>query len=148
VYVELSGAGTFALSLDNASGPTVADNYDMPDVSFMTGHATISVTDADETSNLTVFSLGSISTLDTDVFRDDVDYDGVADVALVTILSTDGKFGGIRMGNTSFFATSGMTGIYAPGVQVVGPVNIGDIRAADGAEPVLVMDSAEVVRVA
>lgn len=57
-------------------------------------------------------------------------YDGVADIALVTIDGTDGEFGGVRTGNVSYFHDSGYTGIYAPGVDLA-VLNIGDLSASD-----------------
>ena len=48
----------------------------------------------------------------------------MADVAVVAISSTNGKFGGLRAANASFFATKGLTGIYAPGIDFAGPVFI------------------------
>jgi hypothetical protein len=68
-------------------------------------------------------------------------YDGVADLAFVAIQSANGKFGALRLANVNFWNTKGLTGVYAPSVQFVGPIYIGDINARDDANPVLVVGS-------
>jgi hypothetical protein len=148
VQVEFSGAGTLTLTLDNASGPAPAANYNQPGVSYMKGHAGIVISGANETTNVSVVSVGRLTAVNQGLFRDDVTYDGVADIAFIAILSTNGKFGSVRTGNTSYFATNGFTGVYAPGVQFTGPVFVGDISAADTATPVLVLGAAGDTRVA
>jgi hypothetical protein len=82
------------------------------------------------------------------LFRDDVTYDGVANIAFIAIQSTNGQFGGVRTGNVEYYASSGFTGLYAPGVAFAGPINIGDIQAFDNAQPLLVVGSAADVRIA
>lgn len=169
VQVEFSGAGTLSLVLDSStvSGPVAPLNYHQPGVSYMQGHAGIVITGANETTHVAVFSVGRVSAVDpTGAFditqpigaandparngstlfqgRPAGAYDGMADIAFIAISSTDGKFGGVRAGNTRFFATKGFTGLQAPGVQFTGPVNIGDIAAFDTALPVLVLGSANV----
>ncbi|HYP16492.1 MAG TPA: serine hydrolase, partial [Opitutus sp.] len=76
------------------------------------------------------------------LFRADVTYDGIADIAYVAIASANGRFGGLRCANTEFSASNGITGVYAPGVQFMGPVYIGDVDAFDFATPALVIGSA------
>jgi hypothetical protein len=147
VQVEFSGAGALTLALDDASGPAQPLFYNQPDVAYMKGHAQIVITDADETTNVSVFSVGRFTALNQALFRDDVTYDGMADIGCLAILSANGKFGGVRTGNTSYFATKGYTGVYAPDVQFTGPVFVGDIRAHDDATPVLLLGSADDVRI-
>jgi outer membrane protein assembly factor BamB len=142
VQVEFAGAGTLSLVLDNASGPAPAVNYDQPSISYMKGHAGIVITGADETTNVSVFSVGRITAVNQALFKPDVTYDGMADLAYIAIASANGKFGGVRAANASFLATKGITGIYAPGVSFTGPVRVGDIAASDTAAPVLVLGSA------
>lgn len=146
VQVEFSGEGTLSIVLANPTGPAVPANYNQ-NVTYMKGHATIVVSGADESTNLLIFSVGRFTALNQALFRDEVVYDGFADIASVSIFSTNGKFGGLRASNTSFFANEGLTGIYAPGVEFVGPVFVGDITAVDNARPVLLLGSASDVRV-
>ncbi|MEO5959555.1 MAG: serine hydrolase, partial [Opitutaceae bacterium] len=115
---------------------------------YMKGHAGIVVTGANATTNLSVFSVGRGNAVNQAFFRDDVTYDGLADIAFVAISSADGKFGGLRTANASYFATRGVAGIYAPGVEFGGPVLIGDINAADAATPTLAIGAGADVRIA
>jgi hypothetical protein len=147
VQVEFSGAGTLSLVMDDASTPAPAVNYNQPDVDYVKGHVAIVITGADETSNVMVFTVGRITAVNQSLFRDDVDYSGVAGIAYIAIQSTDGKFGGVRTGDVTYFATAGFTGVYAPGVQFLGPVNIGEIAAYDSAQPVIVLGSCESSRI-
>jgi hypothetical protein len=147
VQVEFSGAGTLSLRLDPVSGPSLATNYNQPGVAYMKGNASIVVTGADETSNLSIFSVGRANAVNQALFRDGVSYGGVADIASVVIVSPDGKFGGLRAGNVNFVATKGLAGVCAPGVQFYGPVYVGNITAADTASPMLLVGSASEVRI-
>ena len=142
VQVEFSGAGTLSITLDNPSGPKLAQNYEQPGVAYMQGHARIVITGADETTNVSVFSVGRMTAVNQDLFKSTVDYDGVADLAYIVILSSNGRFGGVRAANANFLASSGFTGLCAPGVHFDGPVNIGDINAAGSATPMLLVGSA------
>jgi hypothetical protein len=137
VQVEFTGAGSLTVRLSEDTGPSEPTFYVQPRVSYMKGHATIVVVGANETTNLSVFSVGRANAVNQSLFRDDVTYDGVADIALIAISSENGKFGGLRCANVSFFASHGLTGIYAPTVQFSGPVYVGDINAFDGASPTL-----------
>ena len=147
VQVEFSGPGTLSLVLDAASGPTLPAKYNQA-TTYMKGHAGIVLTSATANTNLTVFSVGRANAANQGLFRSDVTYDGLADIAFIAITSTDGKFGGVRAANASLFATKGFTGIYAPGVQFTGPVFVGDLNAIGEATPVLILGSGSDVRVA
>ncbi len=147
VQVEFSGAGTAALSLENPTGPAAPVKYNQPGVFYMKGHASIIVTGANETSNLAVFTVGTITAVNQALFPNGTTYDGVADIGLISIATTNGKFGGIRAGNASFFRTTGLTGISAPGVAVQGPVFIGDITADANASSVMIFGSTTDVRI-
>ncbi len=147
VQVEFSGAGSLTLNLDNATGPATATNYTQPSVSYMKGHGSIVITGANETTNLAVYSLGILTAGDPTILRSGVTYDGMADLAYVAIASANGKFGGLRTANASYYGTKGITGVFAPNVQFTGPVYVGDINAFDAATPVLVIGSASDVRV-
>lgn len=147
VQVEFSGSGVLSIVMDGASGPSLATKYNQPDIAYMKGHAGIVITGADESTNVSVFTVGRKTAVNQALFRDDVHYDGVADLAFIAILSSNGKFGGLRAANASFFATRGVTGIYAPQVKFTGPVYVGDIQASDSAQPFLAIGSSPDVRV-
>ncbi len=147
VQVEYSGAGTVTLTLENPTGPATPVKYNQPDVFYMKGHASLVITGANETSNLTIFTLGTATGFNPALFPAGTTYDGVADIGLISIASTNGKFGGIRAANGSFFRTSGLTGISAPGVAFQGPVYVGDITADANATGVLVFGSTTEVRI-
>src|SRR5690606_13595585 len=106
------------------------------------GHASIVIAGADATTNVSVFSVGRDNAINKTLFKDGVDYDGIADIAYIAILSADGKFGGVRTANTNYFATKGTTGLYAPNVEFLGPVYIGNITAFDDAQPTLILGTA------
>lgn len=148
VQVEFSGPGTLTLLLDGAGSPAPARHYNQPAVSYVKGHAAVLVTGATEATHLSIFSVGRITALDASLFRDDVDYDGMADIGYVAIMSANGRFGGLFTANASYWHTRGYTGLYAPGVQFTGAVRLGDIGATDGATPLLVVGSAENISVA
>lgn len=167
VQLEFSGRGTLSLVLEEASGPATAINYVQP-VTYMKGHAGIIITGYDETTNLSITSVGRLTAFDptgkwdmtkpvsdandpaangNPIFKADVRYDGIADLAYVVFIPGSNKFGGIRAAGASFFAHRGYTGIYAPTVEFHGPVFVGDIDAFDSAQPVLVLGSASDVRI-
>lgn len=147
VQVEFSGAGSLSLVLDSPSGPSPAIRYNQPGVVYMKGHAGIVITGADATTNVSVFSVGRTTAVNQALFRDDVSYDGVADIAFIAISSVDGKFGGVRAANASYFATKGHTGILAPDVEFGGPVFVADVHAAESATAVLRLGRAADIRV-
>jgi hypothetical protein len=146
VQVEFFGAGTLTVVLDSSTGPATAVKYNQA-TTYMRGHAGITVTGADETTNLSIFSVGSITATNQALFRTDVSYDGMADVAFVAIASQNGKFGGLRAANASFNHTRGVTGVYAPNVIFTGPVFLHDINGYDNATAMLVIGSATETRV-
>lgn len=147
VQVEFGGAGTLTLTLENASGPAVAAKYNQPSVTYWKGHPSIVITGANETTYLSVFSVGSVTAVDQSLFKTGTTYDGMADLGLVSISSTNGKFGGIKLGNASFFRAAGFTGLDARGIAVQGPLYIGDINADASATPVLLVGSATDARI-
>lgn len=146
VQVEFSGSGTLSLVLDDVNGPALPANYNQ-NVTYMKGHASIVITGANETTNVGVFSVGRITAVNPALFKSEVVYDGMADIAYLAIQSTNGKFGGLRTANTRYFATKGLTGIYAPGVQFSGPVYVSDISASDAAKPVFIIGSSPDTRI-
>ncbi len=147
VQVEFSGAGTLSLTLDNVSGPALPVNYNQGTV-YMKGHANIVIAGANESTNVSVFSVGRLTAVNQTLFSKPVSaYDGFADIGFIAILSTNGKFGGLRTANASYSATQGYTGVYAPGVAFVGPVYVGDINAAGTATPGLILGSADITQI-
>lgn len=148
VQVEFTGAGTLSVVLDGASMPKPPANYNQPGVAYVVGHAGLVIAGADETSNVTVFSVGRLTAIDQTLFKAEVVYDGVANLSFIAIQSANGKFGGIRTGNVHYYANRGFTGIYAPGVEFAGPVNVGDITAFESATPLLVFGAVGTVRIA
>ena len=64
VQIEFSGAGTLSVVLDRASGPAAPLNYQQPSVGYMKGHAGIVITGANETTNVSVFSVGRATAFD------------------------------------------------------------------------------------
>ncbi|MEO5958296.1 MAG: immunoglobulin domain-containing protein [Opitutaceae bacterium] len=134
VQVEYSGPGTLTIALDGATGPAAAQNYNQPGVAYMKGHARIIIDGAEATSHVSIFSVGKITAVDQSLFRSNVTYDGMADIASLTIHTLYGQFGGVRTANASYFANAGYTGLYAPGVEF-DRVYIGDINASDTASP-------------
>jgi hypothetical protein len=141
VQVEFSGAGTLTIVLDGATGPAAPAKYNQPGVLYMRGHANIIVAGANETTNVSVFSVGRNTAVNQALFRSDVSYDGMADIGSVSIASTNGKFGGVRAANANYWNIKGYTGVYAPGIQFVGPVYTGDLSASDTATPVIFFGS-------
>ncbi|HVU24849.1 MAG TPA: immunoglobulin domain-containing protein [Opitutus sp.] len=140
VQVEFSGAGTVSIVLDAATGPANPVNYNQT-FPYMKGHAGIVITGANETSNLLVFTVGKVTAVNQALFKDDVTYDGIADLSFVAISSTNGKFGGLRLSDAALWSDKGVVGIYAPGVDFLGPVYVGDIDAMGDATPYLVIGS-------
>jgi hypothetical protein len=136
VQVEFSGQGALTILLDNASGPGAAVKYLQPDIQYMKGHASIIVSNGDESTYVSVFSVGRANALNQSLFRSDVSYDGMADIAYLAVASGSLRFGGIFAGNASFTATNGLTGVFAPNLHFWAPVYVGDITAADNADGV------------
>jgi hypothetical protein len=148
VQLEMSGAGVLTVNLEGSSGPAAPVNYNQPGILYMKGHASIALTGADATTNVSVFSVGRNNAVDQTLFLTGVTYDGYADIALLAIASADARFAGVRTANASYFRSNGMTGIYAAGVQFSGPVYVSDIDGANSANAVLVLGSAPDVRIA
>ncbi|ACB74902.1 immunoglobulin domain-containing protein [Opitutus terrae] len=170
VQVEFSGPGTLSLVLSGSSGPAAPVNYNQA-VNYMKGHAGIVITGANENTNVSVFTVGRATAFDptgaynilqapnsttnnpanngSSLFQGhgSTAYDGIADIAFIAISSTNGRFGGVRTSNATYFASAGWTGVYAPGVTFDGPVFIGDISAFDNAKPVILLGTATNVRI-
>ncbi|HVU22856.1 MAG TPA: YDG domain-containing protein [Opitutus sp.] len=169
VRLDFSGAGTLAITLDAKSGPAQPRSYSQK-VKYVKGHARLVISGADATTNLRVSAVGRATAFDPTggfdpgrpigvgndpanngsplfVGHDGTAYDGVADLASVAILSTDGKFGGLRTANARYWAANGMTGVFAPDVAFAGPVYVGDLAASNHATPALLLGAADDVRI-
>ncbi len=170
VQVEFSGAGSLSMVLDGASGPAAPLNYNQPSVAYMKGHVGIVIAGADDTTNVSVFTVGRATANDpTGAFNillapgptnvpanngsslfvghSATVYDGFAGLSFVAISTANGKFGGLRASDGSFFATKGVTGVYAPGVQFQGPVFLGDLSAFSSATPAIIIGSSPDTRI-
>ncbi len=164
VQVEFSGPGTLSLVLEASSPPAPPTHYNQSQVNYVKGHAGIVITGADHRTNVSVFTVGRATAFDPTggynillapgeannpanngsalfVGHNATVYDGIADIAFIAIASTNGLFGGIRTSNTHYFAAKGLTGVFAPGVALQGPLFIGDLSASDEASPVIVVGS-------
>ncbi len=139
VQVEFSGAGTLTITLDAASGPAAPAKYTQPGVNYMKGHANIVISGANESTHVSVFSVGRANAVNQSLFRSDVTYDGWADIGSISIISANGRFGGLRAGNTGFTSSQGHTGVFAPNVEFTGPVIMGDIHASNDATPIILL---------
>jgi hypothetical protein len=142
VQVEFSGAGSLTIDLAAATGPAPAKKYNQAGVSYMTGHAALTILGSDATTNVGIFSVGTATAVNQSLFKAGEMYDGIADVQNIRIIVDPTKpngatFGGIRAGNAQFWGTSGSVGILATQVQVQDVVVIGDLWTIDAANPVL-----------
>ncbi|ACB74538.1 peptidase C10 streptopain [Opitutus terrae PB90-1] len=146
VQVEFSGPGSLTVTLENPSGPALPVNY-IQGVTYMKGHASIVITDATQDTHVSVFSVGKANAVNQTLFKPGIAYDGIADLAFIAISSRDGRFGGVRAANASFFASRGVTGLYAPGVNITGPLYLGDVSAFDTAKAMICVGAAADVRI-
>lgn len=143
VQIEFAGRGRLTIVLIGGAIPSApATKYNQPNVSYVRGLASLNITSSDATTYVSAFTVGRVTATMAHVIRDDMTYDGIADLALLTIVADPSSpagslFGGIQMANVAFSARSGDTGIHAPSVQVQEVVRICDITAFDSAIPKL-----------
>ncbi|MBK8475843.1 MAG: DNRLRE domain-containing protein [Opitutaceae bacterium] len=137
VQVEMSGAGAVTVVLDNPTGPAAPALYNQTGIEYMQGTATVILAGADETTHITIYSVGTAN--NPGVTRGDVAYPGWAGVAAMGVVSTNGRLGGIHQGNAGYSGALGHTGIYAPTVRevVALPVVVHNIKAFADAIPCL-----------
>lgn len=137
VQCEFSGPGEVTITLDPetfvAAAP--APKYNQPDVLYVTGKPTITVTGNTADSHISIFSVGRGNAVNQALFPEGETYDAVADVALLQI--NGAAMGGVRAGNTRFSSDDGMTGIFAPNTNVAYRAILHDIKASANAIPVL-----------
>jgi cyclophilin family peptidyl-prolyl cis-trans isomerase len=135
VQIEFTGPGTLSVLLDDPTGPAAPVKYTQPTIKYAKGHASIVITGANEYTNVSVFTVGRATAYDRtgvyNILKDpnttdnnpanngsplfvghgSTAYDGFADIARISITSTNGKFGGIRTANAVYFDVEGYTGI-------------------------------------
>jgi hypothetical protein len=138
VQLEFSGSGTFLVTLDDDtfSEPARPVNYTQ-EVDYVKGLPTISITGADDTTNVGSFAVNSLSSPGTPILIDGVNYDATANIAFLEVSGTG--MASIGYGNVVFTGTKGSVGINAP-IPVSGRVIINDIDAQDNATPFLLLD--------
>ena len=136
VQLEFSGAGSLTVNLENASGPSLPVNYNQA-VPYMKGHAVVTIAGATESTYFGSYAVGKLHNANPALYKDDVTYDGVVGIALLNLASGSGAFGGLGMGNVEFFSGNGLTGVNAPGVRILGSLNVHNITADHMARPVL-----------
>ena len=142
VQVEMSGPGTLTLALANATGPAEAASYNQPGVLYMQGQATLVLANANESTHVAVFSVGSMT--NPAVIKPGVTYEGWASIRALGVHSGVNRIGGVRLGNGRFESTVGVTGLWAPGVTS-SAVFLSDIAAFSTATPVLAVSGSSEV---
>ncbi len=137
VQVEFSGAGTVAINLDpdTLRGPATPRKY-MQDIAYVKGHPHVVLSGADETTYLSIFTVGPINAEDQTIFIPGEDYDAVADISFIEVINSN-RVGGIHSANARFSNDTGKVGFFAPGVEVAVRVLIGEIDAREEAIPYL-----------
>ncbi len=141
VHVEFSGAGRLTLAMEDSTGPKVPPGSGAAAVAYMQGRASLTIEDANRSTHLAVFTAVRRAR------RPSARPVGIADIASITIRASDGRFGSLRTANVRFGASSGFTGVFAPGVRFQGPVWIGDIQATGSATPMIALGWARDVHV-
>ena len=139
VQVEYSGNGALAIQIDLATyvGPETPEKYNQA-IEYVKGRAVISIGSADSSSNLSIFTVGTVTAINNALFPPSTIYDAKADIASVAIVSST-SFGGIRCANAVFKNTKGFPGILAPNVSIESTLIIGDIDARGAGSPTLII---------
>ncbi|MEX2043739.1 MAG: immunoglobulin domain-containing protein, partial [Opitutus sp.] len=168
VQLEFSGAGSVTLVLDAASGPATPINYNQA-VNYMKGHGSVYLAGTSSNSYVSAFTVGRLTAFDptgaydiskpisetnkpsnngNSIFQAATDYDGLADLGSLAIVSSNNTFGGVLTANTNYWKDQGQTGIYGPGVLFAdGRVYLHDLTAFGEATPMIRLGSAANVRV-
>lgn len=147
VQYEFSGAGRFSVSLDDFEGPADPVNYNQPGVQYVKGRASITIEGSNSSTNVSVSTVGEITSPVFGSLDNGADLDGVADIARITIVADPTQpggstFGGIRTANARYEDDSGIVGITAAGVNVQSVVIMGDVNASDTGVPTLLFGGA------
>lgn len=144
VQAEFSGLGTFTVSMaDGYTAGVAPSKYNQASVTYVQGLASITISGSDATSNVNVFSVGSGTAINPNLFDPThTGGDHTADIARISIVANPANpngstFGAVFAGNVKFGADTGVVGISAAGVQVQDLVRVGDIDATGTATPTL-----------
>lgn len=137
VQCEFSGSGTMRIDFDPStfSSPAPPVNYVQPSVKYAKGLASITLEGTDEFSSVAIYTIGTATSNYPALFKDDVIYDGLADIAVLKILGSD--ISNIFTGDVRYSAKSGITGVDAAGTKIHGRLVLHDIDALEDAQPVL-----------
>lgn len=128
VQVEFSGKGyiTIRLDPDTYKGPQYPQKYNQS-IAYVKGRAAIAVTSSDETTNISVHTVGEITSPNTGLFPFGTVYDGMADIRHISI---DGdKIGSILCANARFTGPHSNVGISAASTKIENRLVVGDIDA-------------------
>ena len=138
VQVEFSGNGDFGVSLDLSTyfGPGTPAKYNQS-IEYVKGLASITIAGADSTTNLSIFTVGTVTATNSSLFSPSTIYDAKADIVAVSIGGSG--FGGIRCANVVFKNPKGITGVFAPDVPIESTLIIGDIDARGAGIPTLII---------
>ena len=136
VQVEFSGSGIISVELDPAtfSPPAPPIKYNQPTVNYVRGRPTVRVEGADESTFLSIFTVGKINAVNQALFPEGVEYDAEADVTLVEVINST-TIGGIQLSNVLFSGSTGAIGVVARGVTITTRLTVGDIDASGDAIP-------------
>lgn len=142
VFAELSGPGNLKITLESASGPDIAYNYNQSGIYYWKGTACFEITGSATTSWFNVHSVGTANTSDQTIFRGDVSYDGFADIKNLTFVDTN-SIGGILTGNARYYGSSGYVGIFSgPNERLVKVTNqliVQDITSSPDATAAMIL---------
>jgi hypothetical protein len=139
VFVEFGGAGTMNIQLEGFMAD-VDSPYDQPGTTYSQGLATITITGSDQTTFVSVFSLGNDpARVDLALVNDDTfaTADGRADIRAIVIEGTDAQvdfIGGINAANADLTDNGGTgpVGIFSAEVRIDNYLFIGEMSATGG----------------
>jgi hypothetical protein len=147
VNVEYSGAGSLQFDFETFTGPAYPVRYNQV-VSYVKGHAFVTVAAPNNTSNLKIYSVGRANSLNQALFRNHLVYDGVVDLGRVTLATVGPRsFGTLDLANVRFSGSSGGVGIAASDISFASAVSLHDIHATGTAISILQFGSVNEVRV-
>ena len=141
VATEFAGTGVLKITLDPTTyiSPATAANYNRPDVIYATGRAGFQIVESGEDTWFAVYTLGELNIQNTDWLISGFNYDGIADVAFLSV--SGDSMAGILAGNAIFSDDKNFVGIHAPNVRMTTLVVIRDIDAIGEATPYLLFGS-------
>ena len=141
VVTEFAGTGVLKITLDPAiyTAPAIAVNYNRPDVKYATGRAGFQIAESAEDTWFAVYTWGELNIPNTDWLISGFNYDGIADVAFLSV--SGDSMAGILAGNAIFSDDKNFVGIHAPNVRLTTLVVIRDIDANGTATPYLLFGS-------